>query len=63
MKTFSRKFIKLACDDLGFSEEEFKRTLDELVHKGFLSTNAISKHGNYNLAGKALKSVGDCKSG
>lgn len=47
MKMLSKEVLDLACEDLGFFEEEFKWTLDELVHKGFFSTNVISNHDNY----------------
>jgi len=63
MKTLSKKVLDLACDDLGFSEEEFKRTLDELVHKGPLLSHIISNYNNYSLTGKALKAFDDCEGG
>ena len=55
MKTLRKKVLDLACEDLCFSEEEFKKALDELVHKGFLSANVISNYDNYGLTDKAFK--------
>ena len=63
MKMLSKEVLDLACENLGFFEEEFKRTLDKLVHKGFLSTNVISNHDNYCLTDKAFKIFEECEGG
>jgi len=63
MKMLSKEVLDLACENLGFFEEEFKRILDELVHKGFLSTNIISNYNNYGLTDKAFKMFEECEGG
>ena len=55
MRTFSREDLELARRKLGFSEEEFSKTIGELTQHGLLSTNVISKFENYTLTPYAIK--------